>query len=366
MKHAAGEFAGGRRAARHACVALLAGVLALGCAGGVGDEELRLPPIAILYWTHEDARQRLELARGEPSGPTRAGVARAGDIGRLFGLGDGADPGAANALYPGSLKLVDPGTGALQDVDAAPPGAVPMAWSPDRRRLMYVSNRGGAGWQLYAWDRETGDVRALTHGPAHHPRGDFGPDGRLVFTRYDEAGEHSVWVQEPGEAPRRLLTGAYAEMVRWQPGGDMLLLAVTEPTRRRRGGQPDRTLITVPFDAPEQSWPPEPGGGGALRSLGRGRDPAFGPGSSGPGAWIVYSAPIGDGWRLRRMRTEGGGRLAVGRGRRDELEPALSPDGALVAFVMEEAGYHRLFVRRVDGSGDRLLLTDGVAARPVW
>ncbi len=45
---------------------------------------------------------------------------------------------------------------------------------------------------------------------------------------------------------------------------------------------------------------------------------------------------------------------------------AISPDGSLVAYVSLEGDLHRLFIRRIDGSGDRLLLPDGAVARPVW
>jgi len=119
-------------------------------------------------------------------------------------------------------------------------------------------------------------------------------------------------------------------------------------------------LFAAPLAGAPFVWPPRDGQG--LKPLGRGRDPVFGAG----GDWFVYSARVGDGWRLRRMRAAGGGRLAVGRGVRDEFEPAVSPDGRLVAYVSEDAGFDRLFVRRVDGSGDRLLLPDGVVTRPVW
>ena len=140
----------------------------------------------------------------------------------------------------------------------------------------------------------------------------------------------------------------------------MLLLAVIDLTRGDRDGRAARMLFGLEPDAPLQTWPPGPGS--MLKSLGRGRDPVFGP----DGDWVVYSARVGDGWRLRRMRSAGGGRLAVGRGALDEIEPAVSPDGSLVAYVAENDGHHRLFVRRLDGTGDRLLIPDGEVARPVW
>ena len=139
-----------------------------------------------------------------------------------------------------------------------------------------------------------------------------------------------------------------------------MLLAVLAPRGGARSDEVSWMLFAASTDDPAWTWPPTANGG--LKPLGRGRDPVFG----ADGEWFVYSARIGDGWRLRRMRGVGGGRLAVGRGVRDEFEPALSPDGSLVAYVSEDAGFDRLFVRRVDGSGDRLLLPDGVVTRPVW
>ena len=140
----------------------------------------------------------------------------------------------------------------------------------------------------------------------------------------------------------------------------MLLLAVMDPARRSRTGSDVRLLFALSSDDPPQTWPP--GEGSRLKPLGRGRDPVF----SSDGSWIVYSARVGNGWRLRRMRAEGGARAAVGQLQRDEIQPAISPDGKLVAYVYEENRRRRLWVRRIDGSGDRLLLEDGMVERPVW
>ena len=85
------------------------------------------------------------------------------------------------------------------------------------------------------------------------------------------------------------------------------------------------------------------------------------------GAWVVYSAPAGDSWRLRRMRLDGSGRTTIGRGIAAELDPAVSPDGRFVAYVSHKDGEpDSLFVRRFDGTGDRVLLGTGAVAAPVW
>ena len=101
---------------------------------------------------------------------------------------------------------------------------------------------------------------------------------------------------------------------------------------------------------------------GAERRLGAGREPAFSP----IGDWIVYSAPSRAGWRLRRMRVDGSARSPTTAGIRDEKMPAVSPDGQFVAYVREATGLERLFVRRLDGSGDRILLDSGAVFAPVW
>ena len=49
-----------------------------------------------------------------------------------------------------------------------------------------------------------------------------------------------------------------------------------------------------------------------------------------------------------------------------EIQPSFSPDGKLVLYVADNGFEHRLYVRRFDGTGDRLLLVSGGGAAPVW
>ena len=367
-----------------ACAAALLGVAAIagvhGCAtGGVGAQELSAAPIAVLYWTPEEARRRKEAAVEElrGPGPERRGVARAHDLGALFGATPETSEEAARR-FPGHLSLIDPPSGRIERVEAAPPGAVPMAWSADHRRLLFASDRIAGSWQLYEFDRPSGELRPLTHGPLDHPHGDYGPDGRLAYVERNPLApeREGVYLGDPRRGGSWLvLARPSVQGVRWSPRGDMLLLVVsgTATSGRDRGGrsgaprsQPAPTgggwtlySLTLPDAAARDAE----AGRGALRPLGRGRTPDF----SRDGDWFVYSAAVGRGWRLGRMRSIGGGRRTLGASRRDEHEPALSPDEALVAYVAaDEFGLQRLFVKRLDGSGERVLLPDGVVARPVW
>ena len=65
-------------------------------------------------------------------------------------------------------------------------------WSPDGRRLVFVSNRQG-GWQLWQLPAEGGTAKPLTHSPGAKTSPAWSPDGRWVlYTRIGEAG-YRLW-----------------------------------------------------------------------------------------------------------------------------------------------------------------------------
>jgi len=66
------------------------------------------------------------------------------------------------------------------------------------------------------------------------------------------------------------------------------------------------------------------------------------------------------------MRADGSARSPLGKSIRDEASPAVSPDGRFVAYVAREGEQDRLFLRRMDGSGDRVLPVDGSFGFPTW
>lgn len=353
--------AGRVRRARGALAGLL-GAIALaasgaGCAGpGLPLDEVTDAPLAIVYWDAATARKRQELIEQMQSGsrgPTREGVARIESLAEVVGLGDGAAADLELQRFPGRIVLLNPRTLEIVPFPAAPPNARPLAWSRDHRRLLFnSSHQEGGRTQLYAFDRDTGEVLKLTHGPDYHLEGDYGPDGGLLatFVRLGpDQQEAGLDVRTPtGGGARAVVEGRYPTTPRWSPDGASIVYVEADNASGRR----DRSVIVR--QTPEAD---------ARRdTLARGREPVYTP----DGRSIVYTAQTDAGWQLRRMRADGSGRAPLGQSVRDERWPAVSPDGRHVVYVSSADGSDQLFIRRIDGSGDRILLEDGAVAFPVW
>ncbi len=339
----------------------LAAVLA-GCAfGGVPSGELPESPIAVAYLTHEQSQRRADMLAdrdraGLPGAEAarrqelqdRDGVAPIEDVQGLMEnvLGSFRDP----SIPTGRLALLYPRSGRVERVESVRRAAVPHAWSQDGTRLVF-SQLEDRLYQLYEYNRETGEVRRLTDGPRTHPAGCYLGDGRFAFMALDLKSltpDSRIWLTEPGGARSRakpISDGPFDEAPACAPDGSALAWTATDQRGRR-------TLMV-------RSPPAE----GPTRALGPGRDPAF----SGDSRWLVYSAPYQRKSRIWRIRPDGTGRVRIGGGALMESQPAISRDGQYVVYL---AGDHpdrlRLYVRRFDGTGERILLANGVGEHPVW
>ena len=333
---------------------VLAALIACGASFGCGTmglnlDELPTDPIAVTYWEPEIARRRAELLEEQKVVARKRGVAEVEAIGRLLGAaGEREDL----SRFPGRLAFVDPRTGRVTPVRAVPRGAAPLSWSEDHQRLLFLSNHRG-NVQVYEYDRESGEVRGITTGPNPHMHADYGHAGQIslleVVSERGREFERIYLTNGSGGSRRLVFEDRNAQIMRLSPDGKTLLYVRRAPGNSGRSG-PRTDLVALDLAS------------GAEQPRGPGRQPSFSPN----GDWIVYSAPSRDGWRLRRMRPDGSARSPVTGGIRDEVMPSLSPDGRFVVYVGEATGLERLFVRRIDGSGDRILLDTGAVFAPVW
>jgi len=327
--------------------------LLLACAGGGGVDKSQLPdlPVALLQRSEEDSLRRLDALHDldkRQGADAKQGVVVLENLDAMYG--GSPDLERRLAGFQGHLVLLDPRTGETSRVEGAPPQARPAAWSPDRRRLL-MSGSWRDRRQLFAWDRGSGHVEIATAGPAHHVNGCIGAGDRLVAV----------------EVTRDSLTRAPSRLMASAPGGGSLHALGDEAFHFAVACSPTRPLIALVRVEPEDPRPrlfvQEIDPPGAPREVAIGSSPVFTP----DGEWIVYVGRTTKGQRLYRVRPDGSGRTPLGAGTSEEDHPAVSPDGRFVAYVVTgEDHRERVWVRRIDGTGDRPLLTSGDGSVPVW
>lgn len=330
---------------------------------GVPAPEIPGDPIAFSYRTPEEARRRAEDwndaqesrdelraraardASAAAQGEMHASADALGDfLGRVLGRAD-----EAGEAHAGRLALLDPRSGEVTLVEAARRGSIPLEWSPDRRRLLFAQP-GDRDYQIYEYERERGTVRRITQGPPAHTQACYASEGRIVVAAADARStppRSRIELSRPGGR------GPFEPLSEWgmehsptcAPDGRTVVWVrehddARSELRLRVLEQGAQTLVFSP-----------------------GRQPRY----SADGTWIVFSALLQGDWRIWRVRPDGSGRAPIGRGQRSEGRPTLSRDGRFVVYVAsEEPPRRHLYLRRFDGSGDRILFADGDGENPVW
>jgi len=344
---------------------LLSGALSTACvAGRMTLEELPDQPIAFLHWADKAGQKRGEI------------FASASEIPPL--PPDEVDPEGLQELqirahlrgdetlvlrsklakYPGRLMLLWPRTGEIERIDAAPLDSLPLAWSPDRERLLLASAHRGGKEQLYEYHRVKKVLSPVTLGPLEHSRGDYDAQGRIVVhqsERVSDIGPSRTTVHRILAGSRvgpALAQGVPPGPLRVLPEGDRIVYEQIRPRPRRNGPTVFESLIAI------RSLEP----GAEEARLIKGREPTLTP----DGQWIVFASESTAGYRLRRMRLDGTSRVAIGPGGAEERMPSVSPDGEYIVFVQFSGGRRRLVARRYDGKDERVLLPSGWSEFPVW
>jgi dipeptidyl aminopeptidase/acylaminoacyl peptidase len=249
-----------------------------------------------------------------------------------------------------AIWLVDVNTGAQTPVVSVPGTQSALSWSPDGKRLAYVSNAGKERPQLLVrWmaTGETARVADLTDAPADLS---WSPDGRFIaFTDFTADEKAKL-----GTAP------AKPEGAEWAPA----LGIITDVTYRADGAGYLKPGYTHAFVVSAE--------GGAPRQLSFGAFNEAGPLSwSADGRFIYMSGNRTENWRLEPLHTEVY-QVAVADGAITALTnragpndaPIVSPDGLHIAYLgfddhllsYQEA---HLYVMDHDGRNSRSL-TDGL------
>jgi TolB protein len=224
------------------------------------------------------------------------------------------------------------------------------AWSPDGKRLAYVSfERGNSS--IYIQELTTGSrqvvaaYRGINGAPA------FSPDGSKLALTLSQSGNPEIYVMDIASRRTTQITRHFAidTEPQWMPDGATLLFTSD------RAGKPQ--IYSVPAAGGDAVRVSFQGEYNARATIGyQGKTLAMAQGSGN-----VYRIAV-----LDRSRGGAGDMRLISPGNLDE-SPSFAPNGSMILYAAREGKRGVLFAVSADGRvRQRLVLADGDVREPAW
>jgi Tol biopolymer transport system component len=217
------------------------------------------------------------------------------------------------------------------------------AWSPNGRRLAFLSDRDG-NFEIYVVNADGSGERRLTSAPESDGGLVWSPDGRKIafvrsiLDRYGITTRSEIYVMDADGSGQRALGRGGGPV--WSPDGRKIAF------RSERTGKAELFLVNV--------------NGSGLVNLTRNPAADGGPIWSPNGKKIYFVRGRYGKSDVYAMNADGRGARNLSRnpepphdGR--DNSPAVSPDGRRIAFVSERSGTQQIYAMNADGSGLRRL-----------
>ena len=242
------------------------------------------------------------------------------------------------------------------------------SWSPDGKRIAFSSNRDGhvidgiTTLEIYVMDANGNNPQNLTNNPSNDYSPSWSPDGkRIAFVSdRDKKFIADIYVMDAdGGNPQRLTNNPHDDYSpSWSPDGKRIVFASYRVGHfvGERGG------ITLEIYAMDDD-------GGNLQKLTENRkndrDPVWSP----DGKRIAFSSDRkGDGANpdIYVMDADGGNPQRLTENRHDDESPSWSPDGKRIAFYSLKGMHADIYVMDDDGQNEQRLTNTHVDASPAW
>jgi TolB protein len=246
-----------------------------------------------------------------------------------------------------ALRVADAdGFNAQTIVDSADPIMSP-AWSPDGRKLAYVSFEGGRS-AIYVQDLPSGRREQVASFEGINGSPAFSPDGRKLAMTLSKDGNADVYVLDLETRLLSRLTDHYAIDTEpaWSPAGDHLVFTSD------RGGKPQIYRVGA-------------GGGPAQRVTFEG-DYNAAASYSPDGRSLIMVTREGGRFRVVLTDPSGSARRYVSNGTLDE-SPSFAPNGNMVIYATQNNGRGVLAATPLSsGASHRLSRDAGEVREPAW
>ena len=250
------------------------------------------------------------------------------------------------------------------------------SWSPDGNRIVFFSNRDGhpdiiPGWftyEIYVMDADGGNPQNLTNSPNDDRNPSWSPDGKRIvfvsdrdgFKNDDRVITYEIYVMDAdGSNPQNLTNDLNDDRnPSWSPDGKRIAFA-----SRREGHFKGAFGITDEIYVMDAD-------GGNQRRLTENRQNDWHPSWSSDGKRIAFASDRkGDlvNFEIYVMDADGGNQRRLTENRVYDWTPSWSPDGERIAFVSKRDGNSEIYVMGANGGNQQNLTNNPDSdVNPVW
>jgi TolB protein len=245
-----------------------------------------------------------------------------------------------------NLNLADADGHNIQNMVSSTEPLLSPAWSPDGRKLAYVSFEGGQS-AIYVQEVFTGQRQKVTSFKGINSAPAWSPDGKKLAMTLSKDGNPDIFVFDLATRKLRPVTRHYAIDTEpaWSPDGRHLVFTSD------RGGKPQ--IYSVPTS-----------GGSAKRVTFQNSYNARAS-YSPDGKMLTFVTREDGNFRIAVQDLESGKMRVLSQGSLDE-SPSFAPNGAMIIYAAKEGRRSVLSVVSVDGEARHRVKQEGDVREPVW